>query len=464
MDIRHVVVLMLENRSFDSMLGKLRAPGPGFDGLPDGWANTWHDPPNPAQTVPAWNDPGMTPATATIPDPDPGELFADIKVQTHGLFLDSPMDGFVDSYMRQPPAAKPYDKRAPMHYFTPAQVPALSRLATAFGVSDRWFASAPCQTWPNRFFTHCGTAGGSVNNAPARLPFAMPTVFNRLSEAGRDWRLYFHDIPQAITLSQLWFDVPLHFRRFDDFAADAAAGTLAAYSFIEPRYFTDAVAGRLPNDQHPPHNVTDGEHLIATVYNALRAGPAWHRTLLIVTYDEHGGCADHVPPPDATPPGGPYPDGFRFDRFGVRVPAVIVSPYVRPGSVLRAPGPVPFDHTTIIATLRALWNIGPLTARDAAAPHLLGLLTDQPDNDGPARIDALPLAPPAPIAVAAVKALPANDLQASLGAAAAHLPTLGADPARHAARVASGPIPVQAGLAATAEFVAAQMKAFLGEA
>ena len=113
-----------------------------------------------------------------------------------------------------------------------------------------------------------------------------------------------------MTLSQLWLDAPSHFRRFEHFAADAAAGTLPDYSFIEPRYFTDVVAGLLPNDQHPPHNVVLGERLIARVYNALRAGPAWRRTLLIVTYDEHGGCFDHVTPPAATPPGGPYPDGF----------------------------------------------------------------------------------------------------------------------------------------------------------
>ena len=135
---------------------------------------------------------------------------------------------------------------------------------------------------------------------------------------------------------------------------------------------------------------------------------------------------------------------------------------MRAGAVLRPAGPVPFDHTTIIATLRALWGLGPLTPRDAAAPHLLDLLTGAPANDVPARI-ALPPSPPAPVVPAAAKALPANDLQASLGAAAAHLPTHGADPARHAARVASAPIPVQARIAATAEFVAAQVKAFLGE-
>ncbi|MDE2005031.1 MAG: phospholipase [Rhodospirillales bacterium] len=464
MPIEHVVVLMLENRSFDGMMGKLRDATPGFDGLTGDEANSYHPPGGPSQTVPCWNDPGMSALTATIPDPDPGELFADIRMQTEGLFLDSPMDGFVDNYMRQPAAAKPYDPRAPMHYFTPGQVPVLSLLGTAFAISDRWFASAPCQTWPNRFFAHCGTAGGAVNNAPERLPFTMKTVFNLLSEAGHDWRIYFHDFPQAATLSQLWLDAPTRFARYHAFLSDAARGALPAYSFIEPQYFTDILSGTLPNDQHPPHNVALGEQLIARTYNALRANRAlWDRTLFIVTYDEHGGCYDHVAPPAATPPGGACPDGFAFDRFGVRVPAAILSPYAPARAILRAPGAVPFDHTSIIATLRELFGLGPLTARDAAAPSLLGLLTTTPDNPGPDSIGIPPVPPPTPETLTAAKALPANALQASLGAAAAHLPTKGADPALHAARLARAPIPVQSDLAATAEFVAAHVQAFLGE-
>ena len=463
MPIEHVVVLMLENRSFDTMMGKLRDGTPGFDGLSGAEANTWHPPSGPARTMPVWNDPGMTALTATIPDPDPGELFTDIRMQTEGLFLDSPMDGFVDNYMRQKPAAKAYDPRAPMHYFTPGQVPVLSALGTAFGISDAWFASAPCQTWPNRFFVHCGTAGGYVNNAPEHLPFGMKTVFNLLAEAGRDWRIYFHDFPQSATLSRLWPDAPTRFARYPQFLADVANDALPAYSFIEPRYFTDIVTGDLPNDQHPPHNVAYGEQLIAVTYNALRARPSWDRTLFIVTYDEHGGCYDHVTPPAATPPGGPSPDGFGFDRFGVRVPVAFLSPYVPPASILRAPGAVPFDHTSIIATLRELFALGPLTARDGAAPSLLPFLTAQPANPGPASIGIPPIPPPSPEILTAAKALPANALQSSLGVAAAHLPTEGADPVAHAARLASAPIPVQSGIAATAEFVAAHVKAFLGE-
>ena len=138
----------------------------------------------------------------------------------------------------------------------------------------------------------------------------MNTVFNRLDSVKQPWRIYFHDIPQSITLSRLWLDALTHFRFFkQDFARDAATGNLPAYSFIEPRYFTDMVLGVVPNDQHPPHNVAHGEALIAEVYNAVRSGPGWRNTLLIITYDEHGGCYDHVLPPAAVAPDEKNPDG-----------------------------------------------------------------------------------------------------------------------------------------------------------
>jgi phospholipase C len=461
MDLAHVVVLMLENRSFDSMLGKLRDTASEFDGLTGNESNVWHRADG-GQPVSVWNDPGMTPATATIPDPDPGEKFTDIAVQLHGLHQDAPMGGFVDNYMRQPPAHAAYDPRAVMHYFAPGQVPVLSELATAFGVSDHWFASAPCQTWPNRFFAHCGTAGGWVNNAPARFPYEMPTVFNLLEAAGQNWRVYFQDIPQAAALSRLWPDAERHFRRFNSFADDAAKGALPAYSFVEPRYFTDVLLGTIPDDQHPPHAIGYGEQLIASVYNAVRGGPHWRQTLLLITYDEHGGCYDHVVPPAATPPGGPYPDGFAFDRFGARVPAVIVSPHMQAARIIRPSGPVPFDHTSIIATLRRRFSLGSLTARDAAAPELISSLEDSVLNDGPESVAAPKPSAPA-VAVAASRARPPNDLQASLAVAAAHLPTKSADLGTHRRRVAAAPVPVHAELAATAESVTAHVKAFLGE-
>ena len=408
--IEHVVVLMLENRSFDVLLGRLYPKSAQFDGLAGDESNPWHKPNGTVETIPVWNSDEVTAEAARLPDPEPGELFSDVTMQLFGLTADlsapPTMDGFVDNYVRQPPPYHPDDPRGVMHGFLPAQVPAISTLAKAFGVSDRWHASAPCETWPNRYFAHCGTAGGYVNNDrsrfPSQWPRTMPTIFRRLDRHGYGWKIYFHDLPQTATLLDLWPKIPTRFCLFEaEFERHARSGRLPAYSFIEPRYFPSLLGNKPPNDQHPPHNLLFGEQLIATVYNAVRNAPTWPRTLLIITYDEHGGCYDHAPPPAAVPPGGPYPDGFHFDRYGVRVPAVIVSPYIAPGSVVRPPPQpdgapaAPFDHASIPATLHKLFNIGaPLTPRVAAAPDLLSALTlDSPDNQGPERLSIDPRPP-----------------------------------------------------------------------
>ncbi len=397
--IEHVVVLMLENRSFDCMLGWLYRDRPDFDGLTGHETNPWHRDDGSTEAVSVWNDGTLTPEAACIPNPDPGELFDDIAMQIYGLHPDGTprMDGFVDNYARQPANGAVLDPRAIMHCFTPEQLPVLSMLARSFGVSDRWFASAPCETWPNRLFAHTGSGGGQVNNGAIPLPFRLPSVFRRMGSRGRSWKVYFHDLPQTAGLLNLWSRIPTHFRFFDpEFAVDAERGQLPNYSFIEPRYFTNRLLRRVPNDAHPPHNVAYAEQLIAAVYNAVRAGPGWERTLLVVTFDEHGGCYDHVAPPDATPTGRSTRGGFAFDRYGPRVPAVIVSPYVPAGSVIRPPetGP-PFDHTSIIATLDALFDLGPpLSARAAKAPDLrCALRLEGPDNRGPLCIDATEAAP-----------------------------------------------------------------------
>src|SRR5208282_4043223 len=146
-----------------------------------------------------------------------------------------PMSGFVDNYMRQPTTTPALDPYAIMHYFTPDHVPVISQLARAFGVSDRWHASAPCQTWPNRFFVHTSTAKGYENNDPTHFPYEMPTIFNRFEQFGRPWKVYFHDMPQSLTLSELWLHAD-HFRLYPEFQHDAKYGSLPDYSFIEPRY------------------------------------------------------------------------------------------------------------------------------------------------------------------------------------------------------------------------------------
>jgi phospholipase C len=414
--IKHVVVLMLENRSFDCMLGNLYQAGPGFDGLTGNESN-----PDPATQLAVKIQPSkaLNYYSAVIPNPDPGEEFVYMNEQLFGgtSTIDQPptprnngrppMTGFVADYLRQrpgligrllqDPCPDPQDM---MHYFTPQQLPVLTQLARAFGVSDQWHASAPCQTWANRLFAHTGTCRGYVDNndflLKLQVPFPAPSIFGLLSKHNRSWRIYYHDFPQSIILGDAAIEF-WKYRHFGQFLADAYAGALPDYSFIEPHYFSELLF--TPNDQHPPHNVLPGEKLIAQVYNAVRHSSCWKESLLIITWDEHGGCYDHAPPPRAISPDGLGNNGFFFDRYGVRVPAVIVSPWIAPSVVRSAPHgiafdgpPYPFDHTSIIRTVRELFNLGPaLTARDDVAPSLLPYLTlSAPTNDGPPFISCAP--------------------------------------------------------------------------
>ena len=425
-DIEHVVVLMLENRSFDSMLGRLYPNDPDFRGLTLNEFNNYA-----GSGFGVWNDTGMTAATACIPDPDPGEFFTDMNFQLFGAAgrpddpdVAPPMCGFAENYATQANGAA----SAVMHYFTPEQVPVISTLAKAFGVCDYWHASAPCQTWPNRFFAHTGTSLGYVDNKAFPIPFQAPSIFSRLEDADKTWRVYFHDMPQSMLLRDVWSLATSHYRFFSQFLADASQGTLPNYSFIEPGYFTDLFDNLMPNDEHPPHNVVHGEKLIADVYNAVRNSGCWKSTLLIITYDEHGGCYDHVPPPRAVPPDSNV-SNFQFNTYGVRVPTVLVSPYIPPGSKIRPPKnadgsePAPFDHTSIIKTLRELFDLGgQLTARDDAAPSLVGALSlAAPNNDGPASIVPT-LVEPSPDSLSTRSAAAPNGMQDSLANAAANLP------------------------------------------
>lgn len=483
-NIEHIVVLMLENRSFDSMLGKLYPTDKSFNGITGNETNPLYG----QHDIPVWSSTLNDADSMSIPTPDPGELWVDINMQLFGLKgkpgnQPPTMDGFVNNYVRQTsePATN-YTAASIMHYYDPSQVPVISQLARQFAVCDQWFASAPCQTWPNRFFLHTSTAGGYENNSPSHFPYLMNTIFNRLNEVNETWGIYFHDCPQTLTLSNLWTHLG-HFHSFDDFIDDAKNGNLPSYSFIEPRYFPDV---KLPNDQHPPHNVGLGEELIADVYNAVRSAPTWQKTLLIIIYDEHGGCYDHVPPPLAVPPDNTNPQPFGFDRYGVRVPAVLVSPYIKPGTVLRAvqdgnlsqnQPPYPFDHSSVIATIRKCFNLGgPLTNRDAVAPDLESVLNlDNPTNDGPASLTPLPYIITDGELQAALNA-PLNGFQKAMHEAAAHLPSfmlaqdaenISATIENHIENLVNGSmaeVPDNKTPAEALPFIQSKLKAFFGDA
>jgi phospholipase C len=260
-----------------------------------------------------------------------------------------------------------------MRIFTPELLPVLSGLARGFAVCDHWFSSVPTETMPNRAFLCAATSQGHMDDSPPNK-YTCQSIFGLLTAHGLSWSIYgYNNAP----LTRLNFpdtsNAPeSHFGVFHDFQAAAAAGNLATYTFLEPSW------GSSGNSQHPNYDVSLGEQLIHDVYYALRNGPAWNQTLLLVTYDEHGGCYDHVPTPTGAAPPDTAADtkfGFDFTRFGVRVPAVLVSPLIAPGTVFRPSGPVPLDHTSILKTVETRWSLPPLTARDAAASDVGEALT-----------------------------------------------------------------------------------------
>lgn len=375
-NIRHVVVLMLENRSFDHMLGFTLGPGYPVDGLTGSESNPV-SPTNPA-TVSVSPDAPFEMVT------DGGHSLSDTNIQ---LFLNpagpppaggQPNQGFVFNYGQQKGMA-PAGAGEIMRCFNPASLPTLSTLAAEFAVCDRWFSSMPGPTWPNRFFVHSATSKGEISNN-WRANYDMRTIFENLTEAGLTWGIFSHDVPQAQLLWRLLaVEFEDNWQSIGGFKRLAREGRLPSYSFIEPKYtglFGEA------NDQHPPHDVRPGEKLIASVYEAVRTSPQWNDTLLVVTYDEHGGLYDHVEPPSSGPAATPPDDKtakFGFNRLGVRVPTVLVSPWIPRGTIVSTT----FDHASVPATLKAIFGLPEfLTARDANAatfhgvPSLLAPRTD----------------------------------------------------------------------------------------
>jgi phospholipase C len=398
--IQNIVVLMLENRSFDQMLGMLYAAQGNISPAGQPYEGVSGKETNPDQSGKPVAVFAINPTTKNayfMPGADPGEGYQSTNLQLFGSIapptppLASNL-GFVTNFAytlgwEQGKAGwtpLPGTVAADiMGVYTPATLPVLSGLARGFAVCDHWYCSVPTETLPNRAFACAATSQGHMDDNTKT--FTSQSIFGLLSKNKVNWTIYGYT---SSPLTRLNFpdttNAPAsHFGLFTDFQAAAAAGTLAPFTFLEPNW------GAAGNSQHPNYSVALGEKLIHDVYYALRNGPGWNATLLIITYDEHGGCYDHVAPPtNAVPPDASAGEfGFDFARFGPRVPTVLVSPLIAPGTVFRVPtGSMPLDHASILKTIETRWKLPPLTARDAAASDVGAALslakarTDDPLN------------------------------------------------------------------------------------
>jgi phospholipase C len=332
--IKHLVVLMLENRSFDHMFGFLQSASYPIDGL----GGTETNPDSTGVPVAVSHDAHYTGDLSV----DPGHDFVSVNEQIFGNSQGTGngpyMQGFVEAYeAKTGNLAKSHNI---MRCFNPGRIPALVTLAQHYAICDRWFASVPGPTLPNRAFTFGATSHGRVDMTPTYV--TLKTIFELLDKKGVPSKIYYTDWSLGLAIGYIVQHSGKFLSLFDDFLKDCKNNNLPALSFIEPRF-----NGVGASDQHPDHNVFNGEKIIAQVYDAITSNQqSWEETLLVITYDEHGGLFDHVTPPKATPPGDGASSVFAFDRLGVRVPAVLVSPFIEKGTIVKDI----FEHTSIIAT------------------------------------------------------------------------------------------------------------------
>jgi phospholipase C len=414
--IQRFVVLMMENRSFDHLFGYLKTLDPRIVGLTGSEYANYPDPLTKQQPA----VPVSSTAAFTMPF-DPPHEFCDVQKQLYGpdptgTLCSNPrvdpalMNGFLYTGTQAATAAKvPTQGFRVMECFAPGQVPCLMALAQEFALFNFWYSSLPGPTWPNRFFVHAATSGGlsdspGTTDVTTGYSFKNDTIYQALSRAGKDWRIYHDGLPQTAGIDSLrlaYVDpFTSQFREMTYFAQDVQAGNLPEYTFIEPCYGgfldTDFASG---NSMHPQDDIRAGDALIKQVYETLRQSNYWQDTMLIITFDEHGGFFDHVPPPPAVPTGDDAKyanpaDNFAFDRYGLRVPAVVISAYTQKGTVIGtdpADQTTMFDHTSILATVEARFGLAPLTARDKAANILdVALNLDNPRSDAPLTVGTSP--------------------------------------------------------------------------
>ena len=381
-EIQHLVVLMMENRSYDQMLGAL--PGDEYAGPPPGTTVTYRTEHG------AVNVPLRHGAPRDSFYPDPPHRFRKVQSQIFGRGPSAPpdMSGFAQAFVDEHPFLPMLaaDVQDYMTHYERGQLPILQTLAEGYAVCTHWFSSLPGPTTPNRMFVHAGSSGGTVWQGLYYSRLRDKMIFDKLGNDDRAWRVYYHDIPHLWITGDIWTKAfASEHRRIHRFRQDVMNDSLPAYSFIEPRHVIPPW-----NSQHPFWGVSHGEELIARVYNDLIENPrVFEKTLLLVVYDEHGGFYDHVLPPghagwNATNPAirheviAPTPDHvpeFDFTRLGVRVPAVAISPWIERGSVFGWNAENPddrhtFDHTSVLATVGEMTDVWVDSARARQATSL----------------------------------------------------------------------------------------------
>lgn len=357
--VQHFVVLMMENRSHDQMLGAIAA-GP------------------PANTVLEYRGGEVALRYGKPRDqfyPDPPHRLTKVRQQIYGAGETADMSGFAQVFVDEKPLAPELASNVEdyLTHYADGALPMLQTLAKEYGMCTHWFSAMPGSTTPNRMFTHAGTSGGATSQGAFYSRIRGQMIFDSLGTNRELWRVYYHDIPHLWLTGDAWVtSFGGQQRRIGRFAKDVRNDELPVYTFIEPRHVIPPW-----NSQHPFMGVSHGEELIARVYNELIANPkVFEKTLLLIVYDEHGGFYDHVVPPGhpGTPlaehrvliPSAPSSEGFRFDRLGPRVPAVVVSPWIERGSQFDTV----HDHTSIISTVTTMTGCSVASPRARAANTL----------------------------------------------------------------------------------------------
>ena len=367
--VQHIVVLMMENHTYDNLLGML-GKGDGFTLGPGGQPSATNPYPD-GRVQHAFHMPTTCQLNST-----PSQEWA----ASHNAYDNGRNDGFVRTTIS--PATTQIVGGVAMGYWTGQDLPFTYSLAARFPIADRWFSSALAQTDPERRFLIAGTASGmtdDVGTGPgnaipdAGLAAPAPTIFNELDAFGVSWTDYDFSYPTGATPNlyptTTGATEAVHQKPFSQFFTDAAAGTLPSFTLLDEDFGTTS--------QENPQKMVRGEQMMSQVVHAVGSSPDWPGTLLVITYDEGGGYYDHVPPPPAIPPDSvppqvqPGESGYDgFSRYGFRVPAIVVSPYSRPGYVTG----VLHDHTSILAMVERKWNLPALTWRDANANDLTDFL------------------------------------------------------------------------------------------